>query len=110
MYPDLVVLPEDAAADARLLDRLADACLRYTPLTAVDPPDGLLLDIGGCAHLFGGETNLLADLSARLTAIGLAHRFAIAGNIGAAWAAARFAGEAIVADGEERDLLVPLPL
>ncbi len=34
---------------------LADGCQRYTPLVARDPPDGILLDIGGCAHLFGGE-------------------------------------------------------
>jgi protein ImuB len=110
MYPDIVVLPEDAAADERLLERLADACLRYTPLTAVDPPGGLLLDISGCAHLFGGEEGLLADLSARLARLGLAHRAAIAGNIGTAWAAARFADVPIVADGAERDVLMPLAL
>ena len=110
MYPDLAVVPEDAAADARLLDSLADACQRYTPLVAADPPDGILLDISGCAHLFGGEAALIADCSARLTGFGLAHRFAIAGNIGAAWAAARFASVEIVANGAERDLLEPLPL
>jgi protein ImuB len=110
MYPDLGVAPEDAAADARLLDRLADACQRYTPLVAADPPDGILLDIGGCAHLFGGEAALTADLSARLTGFGFAHRIAIAGTIGAAWAASRFASAPIVADGAERGLLGPLPL
>jgi len=110
MYPELDVAPEDAAADARLIDALADACQRYTPLVAVDPPDGILLDISGCAHLFGGEAALIADLSARLNAFGLAHRIAVAGSIGAAWAAARFAQESIVADGEERAMLTPLPL
>ncbi|MPZ57928.1 MAG: DNA polymerase Y family protein [Rhizobiales bacterium] len=110
MYPDLAVMPEDAAADARLLDALADACLRYTPLTAVDPPDGILLDIGGCAHLFGGEAALITDLSARVTTFGFAHRLAVAGSIGAAWAAARFAQESIVANGAQSDVLAPLPL
>jgi protein ImuB len=110
MYPDLAVEPEDAAADARLLAVLADACLRYTPLTAIDPPDGLLLDVSGCAHLFGGEAGLLDDLAARLARSGFAHRCAIAGSIGAAWAAARFASATIVAAGAERDLLTPLPL
>jgi protein ImuB len=110
MYPDLLVEPEDAVADARLLEALADSCLRYTPLTAVDSSDGLLLDVSGCAHLFGGEAKLLDDLSVRLTARGLTHRFAIASHIGAAWAAARFADATIIADGVERDLLAPLPL
>ena len=36
--------------------------LRYTPLVALDAPDGLLLDIAGCAHLFGGEAALVEDL------------------------------------------------
>lgn len=110
MYPALDVVPEDAAADASLLDALADACQRYTPLVATDPLDGILLDISGCAHLFGGEAALIADLSARLTAFGLAHRIAVAGTIGAAWAAARCSSVAIVADGDERDELMPLPL
>jgi protein ImuB len=110
MFPALGVMPEDTAADARLLDRLTDACLRYTPLVAADPPDGVLLDIGGCAHLFGGEDALLDDLSARLTAFGFSHRLATAGTIGAAWAAARFAQTSIVTLGAERDVLMPLPL
>ena len=41
-----------------LLDTIAEWCLRYTPLVACDSPDGLLLDIGGCAHLYGGEQAL----------------------------------------------------
>ena len=46
-----------------LLEAIADWCLRYTPLVACDAPDGLLLDITGCAHLYGGEDALVADLS-----------------------------------------------
>src|SRR5262249_57021175 len=67
MHPTFTAVPEDRAADARLLDAIANGCQRYTPLVAVDPPDGILLDIGGCAHLFGGEENLRRDLLARLT-------------------------------------------
>ena len=43
---------------------VADWCQRYTPLVAADPPDGILLDIGGCAHLFGGEASC-ATISSR---------------------------------------------
>jgi protein ImuB len=110
MHPALVVAAEDAAADASLLVVLADWCLRYTPLVAIDAPDALLLDIGGCAHLFGGEETLRDDLVARLTRQGFAARAAIADTIGAAVAAARFSAIGIVAPGEERALLAPLPL
>src|SRR5262249_38116309 len=43
--PPLPAVPEDFSADARLLDAIAEACQRYTPLVALDPPDGILLDI-----------------------------------------------------------------
>jgi protein ImuB len=132
MHPTLAAVPEDAAADARLIEAVADWCQRYTPLIAVDPPDGILLDIGGCAHLFGGEERLRDDLLARMTQFGFSARAVIASTIGAAWAAARF-GDATMAGQAsrmyslrrscssevgnhptsarcERERLVPLPL
>ncbi|MGB8143035.1 MAG: DNA polymerase Y family protein, partial [Pseudolabrys sp.] len=54
MHPGIDTVPEDTEADAALLESVADWCLRYTPLVACDAPDGLLLDISGCAHLYGG--------------------------------------------------------
>ncbi len=110
MHPAIDAIEEDAAADAALLEQIADWCLRYTPLVACDPPDGLLLDISGCAHLYGGEDALAADLSGRLEKAGFAYRIAIAGTIGAAWAAAHFGQPGSHACGSERDLLGPLPL
>jgi protein ImuB len=112
MHPALTAVPENQEADARLLDAIADACQRYTPLVAVDPPDGILLDIGGCAHLFGGEEKLRGDLLARMTRLGLSARAAIAESIGAASAAARFGDAETMADStaQPRDRLAPLPL
>jgi protein ImuB len=110
MHPALAAVPEDQAADACLLEAIADWCQRYTPLVAADPPDGILLDVGGCAHLFGGETKLRDDLIARVTDFGFSARAAVAPTIGAAWAAAHFGDTAIIAAGEERDALTPLPL
>ena len=68
------------------------------------------LDIGGCAHLYGGEQALVADLGKRIARAGFAYDIAIAGSIGAAWAAAHFGQPASYASGEERSLLAPLPL
>ncbi len=90
MHPGIDAVAEDTEADTALLESIADWCLRYTPLVACDAPDGLLLDISGCTHLYGGERELVADLSGRLDNAGFAYSLAIAGTIGAAWAAAHY--------------------
>ncbi len=110
MHPALQVIAEDAEADVALLEKIADWCLRYTPLVAADAADGLLLDITGCAHLYGGEEALVADLAGRLEQAGFAYTIAIASSIGAARAAAHFGEPASYPCGEERTLLAPLPL
>jgi protein ImuB len=110
MHPDLVVVPEDQAADRLLIDQLADWCQRYTPLVAVDPPDGILLDVSGCTHMFGGEAALVDDLAERVANFGFTLRAAIASTIGTASAAARFSPLSSVAPGGERAVLEPLPI
>ena len=110
MYPRLNVADADEPADFALLEAIADWCDRYTPLVGLDPPDGLTLDISGCAHLFGGETALANDLVRRLARQGLQARIAIADTVGCAWGVARFSDEATVVSGKERDAIAPLPL
>ncbi len=90
MYPQLAAIDADDAADAATLAHVADWCDRYTPLIGLDPPDGLFLDISGCAHLFGGEEALRRDLVRRLAAQGFHARAAIADTPGCAWAVARY--------------------
>ncbi len=46
--PELLVFDDDPAADAAMLGWLADACDRYTPMVAIDAPQGLVLDLTGC--------------------------------------------------------------
>ncbi|MHB2166405.1 Y-family DNA polymerase, partial [Alsobacter sp. R-9] len=80
MVPALAVAEADPAADATLLDTVAGWAERYTPFVGLDPPDGLLLDIGGSAHLFGGEAAMVRDLVGRCARAGLAARAAVAGT------------------------------
>jgi protein ImuB len=123
MYPKLNVADADEPADFALLEAIADWCDRYTPLVGLDPPDGLTLDISGCAHLFGGEVALANELVRRLGAQGFQARGAVADTVGCAWGVARFAslpqrgrvvGEAdrvgLVPSGNERESIAPLPL
>ncbi|MBN8916425.1 MAG: DNA polymerase Y family protein, partial [Rhizobiales bacterium] len=82
--PQTEAVEADAAADAALLTAIASWCERWTPFVAVSGPDGIVLDITGCAHLFGGEAALLSAMTERLAATGLAARGAVAGTARAA--------------------------
>jgi len=91
--PGLAALAHDPQADAALIDWLAEGCARYTPLVAVDPPYGLLLDTTGCTHFYAdGETGLAADLTKRLARLGLSAHYASADTPEAARALAEFGG------------------
>ena len=101
--------PQD---DADALDRLAFWALRYSPVVAADPPDGIVFDIAGADHLLGGEEALLRDVLQRLDAAGFAVRAAIADTWGAAHASARFGSSAltIIERKGSRSAVSPLPL
>ena len=111
----LQVHAADPAADDAALRALALWATRYTPAVAAfdekSGSDGLFLDVAGASHLFGGEPKLIADLAARLAQFGLPARIAVAATAGAAWALARFGTPmTILAAGEERGALAPLPI
>lgn len=108
--PDLRAVPADAGADHALLTAIADWCDRYTPLVALDPPHGLLLDVSGCAHFFGGEPAMAEEVGRALARQGLTARVAVAGAAGVARALARFTAGGVSAPGEERARLAAVPV
>ncbi|MGE5501627.1 MAG: Y-family DNA polymerase, partial [Ignavibacteriales bacterium] len=90
LAPELETADADPEGDLEALNALADWCVRYSPAVAPDAPDGLLMDVTGVTHLWGGEAAMLDDLTARLAANDIPARAAIADTAGAAWALARF--------------------
>jgi protein ImuB len=108
--PGLAVANADPGADFKLLEDIADACERYTPLVALDPPQGLFLDVTGVAHLFGGESGMMETVRQRLARQDFSIRTALAGNADTARALARFANGTIVLPGEEAEGVAPLPV
>lgn len=100
------------ARDRAALDALAVWAHQFSPIVAVDPPDGLLLDVTGCERVFGGEDRLLGLVGERCRARGLRVRAAIGPSFGCAWAVARFArtNAVVIAEGDERRALEPLPV
>ncbi|WP_193763193.1 DUF6504 family protein [Methylorubrum sp. Q1] len=110
LVPGLHLVPADPEADAAALARLGLWCQRYAPIVALDPPDGLMIDITGAAHLHGGEAPLLADLSARLERSGILARLALADIPGCAWGVARFGEGGIVPRGGAEQAIAGLPV
>jgi len=100
-HPALVTFDADPAGQGQALEQLADACSRYTPLVALDGVDGLMLDVSGVAHLFGGEDGLLADAQARFARARLTLKPGLADTPGAARALARFSQEGVAPAGLE---------
>ncbi len=110
MLPELEVAAADEPADLKLLTRIADWCDRFTPYVALDGSRGLLLDVTGASHLFGGEPAMLNRIRGSLAAQGFAVRGAIAGTAAAARALARYRDGIVVAPGEEEKVITPLPI
>jgi protein ImuB len=108
--PELLSFDDTPGKAAKLLRLLGLWCIRYTPAVAVDLPDGLLLDISGCAHLWGGERAYLKEIVLKLRAAGFDARAAIADTPGAAFAVSRFARVSpIVPTGGQAGVLAGLP-
>jgi len=112
--PDLLVVDAEPDADADGLRRLALwAGTRYAPLVAPNPPDGIWLDVTGCASLFSTERALLKDLHRRTAAFGLTLQIAVADTAGCAHAVARHvpAGRPVTVEpGDHRKAISLLPI
>jgi len=108
--PELVAVDDTPGKAAKLLRLLGLWCIRYTPIVAVDLPDGLVLDISGCAHLWDDERGYLKEIVLKLRKAGFDARAAIADTPGAAWAVSRFATVSpIVPVGGQIQVLSGLP-
>jgi protein ImuB len=108
--PDLVCLPADPDGDAALLRQVLTDFSRFTPMAATDGPDGLILDVTGCAHLFSGEAGLVDQAMARAGRFGLEVRAAMAGTPQAARALVRFGPGGITPEGQDRMAVRDLPV
>ena len=120
LVPNVQTAMMDAGLSARRLRRCAESLQCFTPWVGEDrfaPQDGLMLDVSGCAHLFGGERQMLADMRARFARsnrrAGVGLSMALAGTPGAAWGLARYGaaqGDIIVPPGHEAEAVLELPV
>ena len=110
--PELLTEPSDPVREAVLLRALWRWADSLSPWVALDAPDGLFLDITGCAHLFGGERAMATHTCERLADMNVTARIGIADTKGAAWVLARFKGGdiEIAPSGKTGCALAALPL
>jgi protein ImuB len=100
--PDLLSELHEPEQDLASLLGLCRWMERYSPLVSPDAPDGVLLDVTGIPHLFGGEASMLNEMRERLAHYGFSTSISIAKTIGAAWGLARY--------GRGGEDLEPLPI
>ncbi|TWT40019.1 hypothetical protein RAS1_44120 [Phycisphaerae bacterium RAS1] len=107
-------IPPEPRVDRAWLERLAAWAVRFSPI--VQPLDlsgapGLLLDISGGAHLFGGEEAMAAHALHGLRRRGVRARAAIADTAGAtcAMALSGRADSCVIPPGLQSAYLSPLP-
>lgn len=96
--PDLTSAPARPDLDARFLAALRRWATRWCPWVGLDGADGLVLDITGSAHLFGGEDALLAAMRQGVLRAGLSVRIGVGDTRGAAWARAHYGETAALRD------------
>lgn len=58
LLPTLEIRARDLQSEQQLLERLAMKAQRFTPRVSLVPPDGLVLEVKGSLHLFGGQDGL----------------------------------------------------
>src|SRR6516165_11487630 len=63
--PSLLVFDDRPELPIQLLTAIGEWCIRFTPYAAIDPPDGLILNVSGCTHLWGGEDIYLTSIHKR---------------------------------------------
>lgn len=107
----LTVCWRDPAAERESLAGLAAWAGRFTPSLSLQPPHGLLLEIGGCLRLHRGLDNLRRDLKEGLEALGYSAVYACAPTPHSAWLLAKAGKEACIRDSAELEsALAPLPV
>lgn len=110
IHPDLHVEQADLRGDEALLARIALWARRWCPWTVAEA-DGIVMDVRGATHLFGGEVRMLGDMHTRFAMQGLRARLAVAPTRGAAQMLARFGPQgAICGPDTVTEALAGLPV
>ena len=114
LCPDLVVVGGHFSEYQRLGDAVIEVCRDITPLVERISIDEAFLDVAGAVHLFGDPATIAAGLRRRVRdELGLPISVGVATTKHLAKVASQVAkpdGLVVVAAGQERSFLAPLPV
>ena len=85
LVTNLVLRSRDLVAEQESLEGLAAWAGGFTPAVSLQPPDGLLIEIGSCLRLHRGFKNLIAQMRSGLNEMGYSTSLACAPTPHAAW-------------------------
>lgn len=93
MCPNLVTRLRNPHEEAAFLTALRRWAGKFSPWVGEEAPGGLVIDLTGAAHLFGGEEGVLKSVAGDCADLGLTVEAGIADTVGAAWGLARYSGK-----------------
>lgn len=93
MCPQLLTRLRNKQAEELFLKGLARWAGKFSPWISIEPTASLMLDITGCAHLFGGEVGMVEQIREDASNFGLSLSTGVADTPGAAWGLARYGGQ-----------------
>ena len=98
LVTNLIVRSRDLVAEQESLEGLAAWAGGFTPAVSLQPPDGLLIEIGSCLRLHRGFKNLIAQMRSGLNEMGYSASLACAPTPHAAWLLALAGKEVAIRD------------
>ena len=110
--PGLAHGPFEPVKDRRALEGFGRWLMRFSPAVALEPPDGIFLDVTGSERLFGGIDVLACQVARAIERMGIAARVAVAPTPGAAWAVASSLQNSVLSppEGAARRAVVVHPM
>lgn len=98
LAPQLRVQPRQTALEREALEGMAGWVCRFTPQVSLEPPAGVLAEVGRSLRLFGGLALLVRRMRAGLEAMGFEAILTAAPTARSAWWLALAGQEALIAE------------
>ncbi|RYG00480.1 MAG: DNA polymerase Y family protein, partial [Chitinophagaceae bacterium] len=108
-FPDLETFKYEAEIEQKLLNELAQSCIKYSPQVSIDTVQGLFLNIFGCTHIWNDEAHYIKDITAHFKEMGYQIKVCIADTMASAWAMAHYGKSTIITSNEQTQALLALP-
>ncbi len=106
LVTNLIVRGRDITAEQESLEGLAAWVGSFTPEVSLQPPDGLLIEIGSCLRLHRGFKNLTRQISYGLNEMGYSSNRACAPTPHAAWLMALAGKEVVIRNSDKLDMVL----